>query len=558
MAFSLPVNLAQTPAFCQFCEVSSDIQWKCINCNLFLCRLCTSKIHSKIKSIDVHEIISLKEIGTDNAANSHRKIDFQTISCAVHDDKICCVYCRHCNLPVCSRCLTQAHQHHKYRELKEVYKEKHSEIRELYDKVELGIPTFLEEESMLQEIVSSGEREFKENKANIIQQKEYLKEIVTNHSERLLKNLEEQWWKNKYAISKKLDKTTQAKDKLFSERDHLEKTLQSHRSLDILNATIASEKCLPEIEESISVNLQHVKFIRKTLSEQDTIKKIFGSIYNVPDLQLAHTYQTNFEIVEKVIICDNNTAYIRGVKDKLQKVKFHEYDLLVEYEVNLSVYDMVPFKNGNILISSKENDLKLVSNYGKVSSFKTFSPLETLCVHANDQNSMYLGLVGPQNSTTVDVTRKIVVVDEDGNIHHSYEYDRNNQRLFTRPHRITTYKNCMVIIDLQKFGRRVILLHPGGYIVWDYIGCDYPYFEEIEFDPRDLSVSSADIILISDYNHAIHFLNLDGEVISVCDLRKEFGIEFPFCTCIDKKGTLWVSGQNLENEVAEVFGLRMK
>lgn len=111
----------------------------------------------------------------------------------------------------------------------------------------------------------------------------------------------------------------------------------------------------------------------------------------------------------------------------------------------------------------------------------------------------------PQNSTTVDVTRKIVVVDEDGNIHHSYEYDRNNQRLFTRPHRITTYKNCMVIIDLQKFGGRVILLHPGGYIVWDYIGCDYPYFEEIEFDPRDLSVSSADIILISDYNHAIPF-----------------------------------------------------
>lgn len=76
---------------------------------------------------------------------------------------------------------------------------------------------------MLQEIVSSGEREFKENKANIIQQKEYLKEIVTNHSERLLKNLEEQWWKNKYAISKKLDNNTQAKDKLFSERDHLEK-----------------------------------------------------------------------------------------------------------------------------------------------------------------------------------------------------------------------------------------------------------------------------------------------------------------------------------------------
>lgn len=89
-------------------------------------------------------------------------------------------------------------------------------------------------------------------------------------------------------------------------------------------------------------------------------------------MQLAHTYQTNFEIVEKVIICDNNTAYIGGVKDKLQKVKFHEYDFLVEYEVNLSVYDMVPFKNGNILISSKENDLKLVSNYGKVSSLKPF------------------------------------------------------------------------------------------------------------------------------------------------------------------------------------------
>ncbi|CAC5395003.1 unnamed protein product [Mytilus coruscus] len=558
MAFSLPVYIAQTPASCQFCEVSSDIQWKCINCNLFLCRLCTSKIHSKIKSIDEHEIISLKEIGTDDAANSHRKINLQTIPCAVHEDQICCVYCRHCQQPVCSRCLTQTHQHHKYRELKDVYKEKYSDIRELYQTVEIGIPSFLDEESMLQDMLSLGEREFEENKAKIIQQKEYLKEVVTKHSERLLKNLEEQWWKNKYAISKKLDITTQGKDKLVSERDHLEEVLQSHQSLDILNATIDSEKCLPEIE-STSVNLQHIKFIPRALPEQDIIKKILGSICNVPYLQLAHTYQTNLERVEKVIICDTNTTYIGGVKDKLQKVKFHEDNLMVEYEVNLSVYDMVPFKNGNILISSEENDLKLVSTDGKVSSFKNFSPLKTLCVHVSDQNLIYLGLVGPQNSTTVDV-RKVVVLDVDGDIHHNYEYDRNNKRLFTRPHRITTYKNCMVIIDLEKFGGRVIFLHPGGYIVWDYIGCGYPDFEEImiEFDPRDLSVSSADIILISDYNHAIHFLNLDGQVISVCDISKEFGIEFPFCTYIDKKETLWVSGQNLENEVAEIFGLHIK
>ncbi|VDI45605.1 Hypothetical predicted protein [Mytilus galloprovincialis] len=79
MAFSQSTEKAQAPAMCQFCEESPEIKWKCVNCDLFLCKLCCSKIHSKSKASMEHEIINLKDIDTENLAKTMRKVDLQNL-----------------------------------------------------------------------------------------------------------------------------------------------------------------------------------------------------------------------------------------------------------------------------------------------------------------------------------------------------------------------------------------------------------------------------------------------------------------------------------------------
>lgn len=55
---------AQISVVCQFCETSRETTWRCLNCDLFLCRVCNSKIHSKVMSSIEHKIVHLDQCGT--------------------------------------------------------------------------------------------------------------------------------------------------------------------------------------------------------------------------------------------------------------------------------------------------------------------------------------------------------------------------------------------------------------------------------------------------------------------------------------------------------------
>ena len=40
---------AQTLKVCEFCETNTNIEWKCIDCDLWMCDNCNNKLHSKAK-----------------------------------------------------------------------------------------------------------------------------------------------------------------------------------------------------------------------------------------------------------------------------------------------------------------------------------------------------------------------------------------------------------------------------------------------------------------------------------------------------------------------------
>ena len=170
MAVSQSTEKAQNMALCQFCE-ESTIQWKCINCGLFLCQFCCSKIHRKIKTSQEHSIINLKDCGTKESIAIIQKVDLENMPCTIHSERKCWVYCTDCCDPICAECSTESHKKHEYKKLHEVFDSMISNIHAMKDRLETEIKWFKHEKEKLEQLLSDGEGNFQETKHKIIQTK---------------------------------------------------------------------------------------------------------------------------------------------------------------------------------------------------------------------------------------------------------------------------------------------------------------------------------------------------------------------------------------------------
>lgn len=68
---------------------------------------------------------------------------------------------------------------------------------------------------------------------------------------------------------------------------------------------------------------------------------------------------------------------------------------------------------------------------------------------------------------TEDSVRRVVVINQDSEIRNRYEYDKDNQRLFTEPWRIVILDDNIYIIDFvnkQQEGK-VMALHNWGQLL---------------------------------------------------------------------------------------------
>lgn len=117
MAFKQSTLKAQIPIRCQFCEVETKIEWKCLDCSLLMCHRCKEKVHLKIKSTSDHRIIDIKDLGLCQQSTEHFKLS--DIKCQEHAGQVCCLFCQTCEQFICLKCLTKVHRGHEVMEEEE-------------------------------------------------------------------------------------------------------------------------------------------------------------------------------------------------------------------------------------------------------------------------------------------------------------------------------------------------------------------------------------------------------------------------------------------------------
>ena len=308
MDFSQSREKAQNMALCQFCE-ESTIQRKCINCGLFLCQFCCSKIHSKIKASQEHTIINLKDCGTKEATAIIQKVDLENMPCTIHSERKCWVYCNDCINPICSECLTESHKKHEYKKLHEVYDTMISNIHALKDRLETEIQWYKNEKEKLEQLLSDGDENFQETKIQIIEAKNEMKKIISAYASDLLEKLEVEWKPVENKTKRQLSTIIKNKNELESRKRLLDKTLRSHQTSDIFSVGQTLDNTLQK-KPLGSIQHRKTKFIRgKVWDFESEVSTTFGQIYTVPSLELIDSYETNISIVTK-IHCDYNEVVI--------------------------------------------------------------------------------------------------------------------------------------------------------------------------------------------------------------------------------------------------------
>ncbi|XP_071181482.1 tripartite motif-containing protein 54-like [Mytilus edulis] len=394
MAFSQSTGKAQTPALCQFCEESPEIKWKCINCELFLCNLCCSKIHSKSKASMKHEIINLKDIDIENFAKSMRKVDLQNLICTVHSNQKCIIYCKDCNEPVCSKCLTETHKMHDYKDLDEVYNNSICEMNELIGKLETNLKFITNERGKLENKLAVGDNNFQETRNLILQTEKDMKEAISKHASNLLQDLDAKWKLSENRIKVELSALKQNGDDLEIRKNNLYQSLQTHQVTDIFSTTQTLDKSVPNYSAK-EFKQSETKFNPNT-RQLKMGSTILGNLYSVPDFEVIKKYQSNKTSVNHILFCNDSTAFIgtrSNASHKLQKVKFENDNMKVERDIEIIIVnDMEKTHDGELLVSSGESDLKLYTKDGTFKTFMTFTPLKTLGIHLTKNNMIIVGL----------------------------------------------------------------------------------------------------------------------------------------------------------------------
>ncbi|VDI37644.1 Hypothetical predicted protein [Mytilus galloprovincialis] len=547
--------MAQNLMVCQFCETSNEPKYKCVNCDLILCEGCKIKIHTKIKKNEVHQVLDLKEFSNLGASETIRHLDLKDIQCSIHNAEQCIIYCEDCKVLLCAVCLLESHRNHNLTKIAEVYHRKVKELKEFEDKIHQELPFYTDLEKELKQIKSVENDQYDEIKKRILKKESELKEIITKQKENIITELDKLWKPREEEISTQLKETAEKSDALTRNKAKIEETFQSHNALAVFTASSKLNNDLP----TRPVN---------TISEQKTVfsetkviddnKEAFGSILTIPEFKVTETFTSEGNIWKIETFADNsNILCLSGeltIKSfKLKNSKCETKSVVRVDKVN--IIDMTKAKDNTLLFtvltSSEIKCLPTFTPDSKIETFTSISPLIARGIHATNKNIL-IGFKDNGNMFPLqeDSRRGILVYDYNCRHMRTYEYDTNNQRLFTLPAVMTTNINediCVIdYTNITTWEGRVVVLEKYGNLKWTYNG--HPSINsKNHFIPFDLVTTSKGLILVSDRDsNAVHMLSMEGCLVT--SLNESHGINRPLCLNINQDGQLQIGCSSFQTK----------
>ena len=521
---------AQDILRCDFCQEDDVVgELYCKTCTMHLCSDCVSK-HIGTSTISCfHDIAKYKS-----------SKDFIRPICEAHADEKCEIFCKECNIPFCSQCLSEgSHKHHDITGICGTY-------AMLKDKI-MKDTKYLEE-NMVPEF-----------EKNIGQMTNWLAETMEQYDivAATMCKIESEWYKqlenavlyhkNEIHTSREKDvgKLSRCQESLTGPLMKIRGVIQENRhilnSLDFVQlfeyrSSVESfrrvppltEITAPKFEQHTTLLNQLVELIGKLGSTKIITIPGYTIRTHMPEPILITKIPSKYKKGIRRLRCQsNNKVWVCGFFDRLLKCFDLKGSVVHRVITKHPPVSMTLNKNGEI-IWLEDYCVNIIKDGESECLFKVGDwKLRSVCTTVNDEL-----LVGMNNAQK---TEGKVVRYSGLKIIQEIQKDSEGNLLFCMPYFVHENKNldiCVTEVKLQK----VLVTDKTGSLRFAYSGNKAA---KKTFKPMDLATDSKSQILIADrVNNCIHIIDKDGGFIKIIDC---FDLVEPFSICVSSEDNLCVA-----------------
>ncbi|XP_062591643.1 uncharacterized protein LOC134253149 [Saccostrea cucullata] len=557
MAFSKMVpHRAQHFLECGIEECERNCEFYCNPCHQRLCKQCSEE-HLKSPENKNHEVVHYQQ----------RKRQLPVEKCKIHPTKDVDMLCEECQVPVCSKCVTQKeHRGHIFTDLETIYAEKYADFQEDIAKIQ---DYFLPTSQDLQKEIKKDSSEIKHIMDNIRTsmktEGESLKSLVDTVISENMKQLDQ----IEHSLLEDLNTQDKTMDDYITYLNNLVKEL--HRCL----ASTETQKLMCEKKPKIRSIPETTKpvtpgFTAGQYSKSD-VTKLLGKIHahntkaEKREIRpIESVYNTAMKPTHKQMKEDRKksdkkqTMSLSASVTKVREFNVPGVDCVFHVSLDQSDRLWISDNNGNLVQTDLQGNViqKIKTSYGygyhtvtqdrgliftdkdkkvinritqdnNITEFIKTGDWTPLSIHSSHINGDLL--VGMTTYREAKVTRYNKTGKELQNI----QRDNKGQELYITPSYITENINGDICTsDYDK--RAVVVVNKSGQHRFSYTG------QKSLFDPYGICTDVLGHILVCDgYSGTVHLLDQDGQFLSLL-LTPQQGVRSPCSVCVDDENNLYV------------------
>ncbi|XP_065921520.1 tripartite motif-containing protein 2-like isoform X1 [Magallana gigas] len=536
-----PHSDAQDVPRCDLCE-TAIVHNYCDFCHVNLCTPCIGKHISD--GYDKHKIVPFLE----------RRSTLIYPKCGTHQQKICDLQCKDCNILVCSYCTaSKQHKGHNFVEVTEIYNEKKENISKDTKELENHIsPTYEEVALDLEKQLANLDGGYEKLTSTLSKQGEQWHREIDIIINKIKTEISEIKVKHKDILKKHLDEIKQIQSLIkqtFLALKKIEKSTDIYPTVEYSSRIREFRKLPPKVQVSFPT------FIPKQI-DREKLNSLFGHFtplstateehplpLNQPNTsvrelldepELVATIQTQYEKLYNVTCLNEDKIWVSGPTNDIKCFNIKGV-LLQTVKQTLGNYpqDIVIDSDGNLLYTSLETGTVSVVKNGQTEALirlQGWGPL-SLCVTSTGDLlvTMY----------SVDKPQSKVVRYSGSTEKQTIQYDNEDKPLYSGNDDIkfiAENRNHDIFVADFEAGA-VVAVNQDGKLKWRYTG-HLSVTMAKTFKPWGIATDSQSHILIADcLNRCIHILDQDGHILRYFDNCE---LMFPTGLCVDNNDNMFV------------------
>ncbi|XP_062566262.1 uncharacterized protein LOC134228614 [Saccostrea cucullata] len=544
-----------------------NCEFYCNSCHHQMCKPCRDQ-HLKIAENKNHEVVLYQQ----------RRRQLPVKKCKIHPTKDIDIFCKECNVPLCSKCSTmQNHRGHQFIDLEIIYTEKfeicHKELSKIHN---YFVPTSED----LQREVQEDAKEVKEIMDSIRTSMKAEAESLKNMVDTVLSENIEELNQIEKSLLEKLKIQEKTFDDYIGYLSDLVKEFQSYlSSTELTNFTTQLPeklkiKSIPETTKPVMPEFSPAQYSKNDVNKllgKITVTYRKKKLRRIEPMNIAsfstsmkstseHTKQDKdmksdknqsmsdspsasvTKVREFNVLSINNVCHVsRGQSDRLwisdSKGNLVQIDLQgnviqkLETSGRSEGYHTVTQGRDLIFTDKNKKVINRITSDNNIIEFIKTGGWIPYSIHSSHINGDLL--VGMVKSGGGKVTRYNKTGKELQNI----QRDDKGQGLYSYPHYIT--ENSNGDICTSDF-INVVVVNKSGQHRFSYKG------QESGFCPFGICTDVLGHILVCDVlSKTVHILDQEGQFLSLL-LTQEQGVEDPCSVCVDDEDNLYV-GKYLTN-----------